>query len=425
MEDINSLLLTLFILLVFSALFSGSETAFFSLTKIDIKKLEKENNAKSKRINNLLKKPKQLLITILLGNTIVNVSATSIATLYALRLSIDFSTAMKSLVMTSLVVIMTILLLLFGEIIPKLYAFSSPVKVATFTSYLIIFMRYLFYPIIVVLEWFILKISKKKDSQNDLEGRLSHEDIINIVQSESNNHPLEENEKKIIDRIFRFPSTEVKEIMIPRVDITGIEISSSIEDAKKLIVSSGHSRIPVFKKTIDEIVGIIHAKDFILFPEKTTLHTLQRKVMFITENMKIQTLMTQFQTKKKQIAIVVDEYGGTSGVVTLEDILEELVGEIMDEYDVEYHKITKLSDNQYLVSGMIQISVLNSDFDLNLNEEFDNLAELLYAELNHIPHKNEKYVHEDSVEFVISHLKKQRISFVKMKLLKTIELVES
>ena len=205
--------------------------------------------------------------------------------------------------------------------------------------------------------------------------------------------------------------------MIPRVDITGIEISASVSDAKKVIVSSGYSRLPVYKKTIDEIVGILHAKDFILFPEKTNLHALQRKVIFIPENMKIQNLLTQFQNKKKQIAIVVDEYGGTSGIVTLEDILEELVGEIMDEYDVEQQKITKLSENNYLISGMIQISELNREFELNLNEDFDNLAELLYDELNHIPHKNEKYIHEDSVEFTISHLKKQRINFVKMKLL--------
>ena len=405
------------LLLILSAFFSSSETAFFSLTKIHLKKLEKEKNDKAKRINNLLKKPKQLLITALLGNTLVNVSATSLATIYAIKISENLSPSGKSIVMVGLIVIMTVLLLLFGEIIPKLYAFSSPVKVASFTSYLIIFIRVIFYPFIFSIEFFILKIFKKKDITDNENIRLSHEDIRNLVQSETNNHPLEESEKKIIDRIFRFSTTEVKEIMIPRVDITGIDISSSIAETKKSIISSGHSRIPVYKKTIDDIVGIIHAKDLILYPEKTNLHALQRKVMFVTENMKIQTLLTQFQNKKKQIAIVVDEYGGTSGIVALEDILEELVGEIMDEYDVEQNKITRLSEKIYLVSGMIQISELNADFNLNLNEDFDNLAELLYSELNHIPHKNEKYIHEDSVEFIISHLKKQRISFVKMRLL--------
>ena len=419
MEDMGSNIIILSVLLIFSALFSGSETAFFSLTKIHIKKLEKENSSVTKRINKLLKKTKQLLITILLGNTLVNIAATSIATLYFLRISAGFSPTAKSLIMTLLVIIMTVLLLFFGEIIPKLYALSSPIKFAGFTSYLLIVVRFIFYPVIVTLEWFISKISKIKETQNANVLGLSHEDIRNMVQSESNKHPFEENEKRIIDSIFRFPSTEVKEIMIPRVDIKGIEISATILEAKKTIVNSGHSRIPVYKKTIDDILGVIHAKDFILYPEKSSLHNLQRQVMFIPENMKIQNLLTQFQNKKKQIAIVVDEYGGTSGLVTLEDILEELVGEIMDEYDEEHHKITKLNKDNYLVSGMIQISELNRDFDLNLDENFDNLAELLYAELNHIPHKNEKYVHEGTVEFVISQLKKQRINFVKMKILDT------
>jgi CBS domain containing-hemolysin-like protein len=201
------------------------------------------------------------------------------------------------------------------------------------------------------------------------------------------------------------------------VDITGIEITSSINDAKQAVIKSGYSRIPVFKKTIDEIIGIIYAKDLILNPEKTTINSIQRKVTFVPENMKIQALLNQFQSKKKQIAIVVDEYGGTSGLVTLEDILEQLVGEIMDEYDNEKPMITKLTDDSYLISAMVQISELNREFNLTLNEEFDNLAEFLCSELNHIPVKNEQYIHEESVEFVITQIKKQRINFVKMRLI--------
>ena len=415
--DTITFIIMLSVLLVLSALYSSSETAFFSLAKLHIKKLEKEKSTKSKRIYNLLKKPKQLLATMLLGNTLVNISATSLATLYTISISEHMTPAGKSFLMVALIVCMTVLIILFGEIIPKLYAYSTPIKVAGFTSYLIIFTRFLFYPLILSLEWFILKITKKKNTTIDHKTSLCYEDIVNMVQSDSNKTPLQENEKKIIDRILDFSTTEVTEIMIPRVDINGIEASVSIDDVKKAIIASGHSRIPVYKKTIDDIIGIIHAKDIILFPDKKTVKSLQRGVMFVTENMKIQTLLNQFQSRKQQMAIVVDEYGGTSGIVTIEDILEELVGEIMDEYDVEQNKITKLSDNNYLVSGMIQISELNRDFNLDLNEDFDNLAELLYAELNHIPHKNEKYIHQDSIEFIISHLKKQRINYVKMRIL--------
>jgi len=275
----------------------------------------------------------------------------------------------------------------------------------------------MFYPVIIAIEWFIHKISKKKDILHVSKTAFSHEEIRNIVQSDSTHHPLEENEKKIIDSIFRFSSTAVKEIMVPRVDITGVEFSSSIAEVKKAIIDSGYSRIPVYKKTLDEIIGIIYAKDLILSPEKSSIKSIQRKVTFVPENMKIQTLLNQFQSKKRQIAIVVDEYGGTSGLVTLEDILEELVGEIMDEYDNEQPMITQMNGNNYLVSAMIQVSELNREFDLNLNEEFDSLAELLCSELNHIPVRNEVYVHEDTVEFVITQVKKQRVTFVRMKIL--------
>lgn len=417
MNNLNSLTITVAVLLFFSALFSGAEVAFFSLSKIQIKKLEKDNNSISKRILSLLKKPKQLLITILLGNTLINITASSLAALYTIRFTENLGNSQKSLAMTLVIIIMTVLILVFGEIIPKLYAFSIPVKFAAITSFVLIPFKFVFFPVIVILEIFTNKISKKKDIQNTMNIKFSHEDIRNIVKSESNNHPLEENEKRIIDSIFRFSSTEVKEIMVPRVDIMGLESNMDLNQVKKIIVESGYSRIPVYKKSIDEIIGIIYAKDLILHPEKHTLHDLQRKVFFIPENMKIQNLLNHFQLKKIQIAIVVDEYGGTSGLVTLEDILEQLVGEIMDEYDEEQPLITKLNEYNYLVSGMIQISELNRDFNLNIAEEFDNLAEFLYSELNHIPHKNEKLIIENNVEFTITQIKKQRINFVRMRLL--------
>jgi len=416
-DDINSLTYVIGILLVFSALFSGSEVAFFSLTKIHIKKLEKEKSTQSKNILRLLKKPKQLLITILLGNTLINILASSLATYYAIMLSKTYTVTQKSLTISIVIIIMTVLILIFGEILPKLIAFTMPIKIASITSIILIIFKFLLYPIILILEIFTNKISKKKSGIQGLNSSLSHEDIRNIVKSDSNNHPLEESEKRIIDSIFRFSSTEVKEIMVPRVDIMGVESSCELSHIKKTIVDSGYSRIPVYKKSIDEIIGIIYAKDLILHPEKTTIHDLQRKVFFIPENMKIQTLLNHFQIKKIQIAIVVDEYGGTSGLVTLEDILEQLVGEIMDEYDEEQPLITKLNAENFLISGMIQISELNREFDLDISEEFDNLAEFLYAELNHIPKKNERYTFNDLVEFTITQIKKQRINFVKLRLL--------
>jgi len=413
------ILLIIFILLLFSALFSGAETAFFSLAKIHIKKLEKDNTRTGKRVIRLLKKPKQLLVSVLFGNNLVNTVATAMATLFALELAekMGLTSEYTALFVACIMVVMTMLLILFGEIIPKLWAFSRPVNFAGFISVLITGFIYLLYPVILVLEWFTTYASKKRGLAPDLHTSLSGEDIRNIVQSERSNSVLEADEKRIIDSIFRFPSTKVKEIMVPRVDIVGVEQSCKIDEARAIIVESGYSRIPVYKKNIDEIVGVVYAKDLILYPEKTSLQSLQRNVTFIPENMKIQALLNQFQSRKKQIAIVVDEYGGTAGLVTLEDILEELVGEIMDEYDDEQANITRLSEGVYLVSAMIQVSELNRELGLSLTEDFDNLADLLYSEMKHIPVKNEKFVYEQSLEFTITNVKKQRIHFVKLRVL--------
>nr|HPM00721.1 hemolysin family protein [Candidatus Cloacimonadota bacterium] len=268
-----------------------------------------------------------------------------------------------------------------------------------------------------MLDKLLSLITKKKDTHVNDNSSITSEDFHNFIKSKSQNHPLEENEKKIIDSIFRFSTTQVKEIIVPRVDIVGVEISETIDKAKKIITESGYSRIPVYHKRIDEIVGVLYAKDLLLNPDKKTIGSIMRKPFYVTENMKIQNLLNQFKSKKIQIAIVVDEYGGTSGLISLEDILEQLVGEIMDEYDDEMPSITKLNDRDYIVSGMINIPELNHQFNLNLNEEYENLAAFLFDSLNHVPQKNEKYSVENQVEFTITQIKRQRINYVKLHLL--------
>ncbi len=404
------------ILLLLSAFFSGSETAFFSLSKMHIKKLEKSNNASSKRIFRLLSKTRQLLITVLIGNTLVNILSTSIATLIAMDIATHFPEH-KSLILSIEIIVMTILLLVIGEITPKIIAFSSPVKISKMTSFPVEMLKTILYPFVYLLDKMISLITKKNDVSANASSSITSEDFHNFIKSKSQNHPLEENEKKIIDSIFRFSSTQVKEIIVPRVDIVGVEISENLEKAKIIITESGYSRIPVYHKRIDEIVGVLYAKDLLLNPDKKTISTIMRKPFYVTENMKIQNLLNQFKSKKIQIAIVVDEYGGTSGLISLEDILEQLVGEIMDEYDDEMPLITRINDKDYIVSGMINIPELNQEFNLNLNEEYENLAAFLFDSLNHVPQKNEKFIVENEVEITITQIKRQRINYVKLHLL--------
>ncbi|MCF7793135.1 MAG: hemolysin family protein [Candidatus Cloacimonetes bacterium] len=400
-----------------SAFFSGSETAFFSLTKIQLKKIEKNKSKSARRLQRLINNPRELLIIILLGNTIVNVAASSVAAILAIYLAdnvlINFP---KSLILTAQIVVMTILLLIFGEITPKLIAFSSPERVSNFSSFFLEIIKYLLWPVIKILEYISILFSSKEKSENS--HHITSEDFKNLIKSKAAQDSLEEKEKKIIYSILRFSSTTAREIMTPRVDIVSVEISETLTSVRESIIDSGHSKIPIYEESIDNIIGIIYAKDLILNPDQSSMNSFFRPSLFITENTKIQNLLNQFKAKKVQIAIVVDEYGGTSGLITLEDILEELVGEIMDEYDKEKPMIDKASDDEWMISGMHTIAELNDEFQLNIdNDEYDNLADFLYDNFNKVPKRNEKFIFADKVEFTITQVKGNRIQYAKMKLL--------
>ncbi|HHE38959.1 MAG TPA: HlyC/CorC family transporter, partial [Candidatus Cloacimonetes bacterium] len=380
-----------------------------------LKKIQKQKTKTSKRIFRLLQKPRELLIIILLGNTIVNVAASTTAALISIKLGERLFHEPGIFPILVEIILMTFIILLFGEITPKLLAYSSPVKLAGFSSFILEIIKYALFPVIKILELISSFFSKNISSS---EANLTSADFKNLINSRSTKESLEETEKKIIASIFRFSSTVAKEIMTPRVDIKAIESAEGLKKLKESIITSGHSRIPVYKKNIDNIIGVIYAKDIILNPDKNSIPALLRAPLFITENVKIQKLLNQFKRKKIQIAFIVDEYGGTSGLLTLEDILEELVGEILDEYDKEKPEIAEISKNEFLVSGMFSIPELNERFSLNINEEkYDNLAEFLYDNFNKVPEKNENFTFENKVKFTISNVKAQRIIYAKMKLL--------
>jgi len=402
--------------LIISAFFSGSETAFFSLTKIQIKKIEKNNNQSSRRILRLLKNPRELLIIILLGNTIVNVAAASSAAYIAIEIGENYLQQFQSLLIIIEIFIMTILLLIFGEIAPKLLAFSSPEKTARSSSLILEIIKYLLWPIIKILELIssIFSVNKSKVEQTDI----TSEDFKNLIQSKITQHSLEENEKRIITSIFRFSSTDAKNIMTPRVDIAGVDTSEGLQKIKDVIISSGHSKIPIYKTNIDNIIGIIYAKDIILNPKKQSISSLLRPPLFVTENTKIQNLLNKFKKRKIQIAIIVDEYGGTEGLITLEDILEELVGEIRDEYDNEKPNIVKQNNDIFSINGMYSISELNEKFILDIDEDkYDNLAEFIYDNFNKVPEENESFIYKDLVKFTVKRIKARRIQYITLEVI--------
>jgi len=406
----------LILLLLLSAYFSGSETAFFSLPRIYLKKLENGKSASAKRILSLLRQPRRLLITILLGNTFVNMAITSLATLLALRIAERLGSR-PSAIVTAQVVITTLVIVIFCEIIPKLVALSTANVFARLSSLPMQALNVVLLPLVWLIEKLSLLVSSKQGADRILSSRFTTEEFHSLIQSESSQHSLDEHEKQMLVGLFRFREAKLTEIYVPRVRMTAIEVDQSLDELRDLIVSSGFSRIPVYRETIDEIIGIIYVKDLVLYPEKKRIADIMRPVWFVTENMKVQTLLNQFKTRKLQMAVVVDEYGGTSGIISLEDILEEIVGEIHDEYDRdEVPEFTRVDDNTFKLRGAYNIRQFNHEFNAEIDpEEYDNVAEFLLSQFNHVPAVGETYVLESCWEFRVLESNGKSINMVQVK----------
>ncbi len=396
------LILIIFVLLLLSAFFSGSEIAFFSLPRIYLKKLESSKNRSSKRILDMLRQPRRLLVTVLLGNTFVNIGFSSLTALIALAIAENTNTK-PSLAVTLQVIISTLLIVTFGEIIPKLVALSTANNFARIVSLPLQIISYILYLPVWLVDKFSLLISTRQNSDKHMMSRLTAEEFHNLIQSEHSKHSLDESEKQMLVGLFRFREAKLTEIYVPRVKVRAIEEQQTLDDLRDLIISSGHSRIPVYRETIDDIVGVIYVKDLLLFPEKKNLNELTRPAWFVTENMKVQTLLNQFKTKKMQMAVVVDEYGGTSGIISLEDILEEIVGEIHDEYDHdETPELVRIDAKTCRVRGVYNIRQFNQEFNSSIDtDEYDNVAEFLLTQFNHVPAVGETYILDNTLMFKV------------------------
>ncbi|MDY0299448.1 MAG: hemolysin family protein [Candidatus Cloacimonadaceae bacterium] len=405
----------LVILLALSAFFSGSETAMFSLSRIYLKKLENSTGRSKALVLKLLSKPRKLLVTLLLCNTFVNIALSSFSTLIAYNIAVSHGWDV-SLVITIQIVIVTIAILFFGEIVPKLIALSKANELSLFLAYPLVAIETVLSPVVWIFVKLSNVISKGSQGEKGLRQRFTEEDFHNLIQSNTTSASLEEHEKRMLVGLFRFREAEISEIYVPRVKITAVEETQSLDELKTIILESGYSRIPVYRETIDDIVGIIYVKDLILYPEKQSIAALMRPVWFVTENMKIQSLLNQFKLKKLQVAVVVDEYGGTSGIISLEDILEEIVGEIQDEYDSdEIPEFIKCDDGSCLISGNYSVRQFNQEFIREISvDEYDNMAEFLLASFNHVPQVGEIYCLDDNLELKIMDSDEKSIKQIKV-----------
>ena len=368
----------LLLLLICSALISGSEVAFFSLNASDLESLE-ENNAENERINNLLKQPEELLGTILIANNFVNVG---IVILSSFLLNEYFSPENWSTLAVFLVEILSIttVLLLFGEILPKVYARSSRLSFAKLVAGFLSGIHKILLPLSRRLSKTVNRLS--------IEGKgpsISVDDLEQALELTSDDNTKEE-EQRILKGIVRFGSTSVKEVMTPRTSVVAIDEKTGYHEALNKMTESGYSRIPVFEENLDLIKGLLYVKDLLPYmdaSEKFGWQDLMRQPFFVPESKKIDDLLGEFQRRRVHLAIVVDEFGGTSGVITLEDVLEEIVGEISDEFDDDDLSYSKLDDYNFVFEASIPLIDLCRVLDLPkdrfdaVDGESDTLAGLV------------------------------------------------
>ncbi|OFW54591.1 MAG: hemolysin [Actinobacteria bacterium RBG_13_35_12] len=403
--------------IILSAFFSASETALFSLNKLQLKKIQKEeeNNWRIKSIIKLLDDPQRTLISILIGNMFVNITASSLATYLAIKLIGNIGIGIASGIM-----IFTILV--FGEIVPKSLAVvnaeniskrvAKPIEIISIGLFPLI---KVFKALIIVLYYFFGKKSTREKKE------ITEEDLITLIDAGKDEGVIEEEENEMIRNIFEFGDTMVKEVMIPRVDMACISSDTKLGSILKMINKMGHSRIPVYEDTIDNIVGILYAKDLLgvyqkwyTSREKFDLKEIIREAYFVPENKKIDELLDIFQKDRIQIAIAIDEYGGTAGLITMEDVVEEVVGEIIDEYDREIKLFEMIEDNTVITDAMISIEKINEILNIEIPENgFETLGGFIYDLLGRIPKKDEKIKYQNC-QIIVEQVVKNRIRRVKI-----------
>lgn len=418
--DTNTLLSigVLIIMLICSGLISGSEVAYFSLSPANLKSLEANTTPRFSKVTELLTRPSKLLATILICNNLLNIGIVVLSA-FILGNTVDFS-ANAAVQFAIEVVLVTAIILLFGEVIPKIYAASNPLQLAALMSFPLSAMNKLFSPLSNTLVRGSNVISKKLKSNNKEDvsvGELEH--ALELTRDQETT--LEE--QRILEGIVKFGNIEVRQIMRPRTETTAFDIKTSYSDLIKGIVSSGYSRIPIIRDSFDEVIGTLYLKDLLPYSNLNSFkwQTLVRSPFYIPENKKLDDLLKDFQEKKIHMAIVVDEYGGTSGIVTLEDVIEEIVGDITDEYDDEEIVYSRLDDNNYIFEGKTLLVDLYRILEIDRTPfedhkgEADSLAGFILELVGKIPKKNERINFEDYI-FTIEAADKRKIKRVKITL---------
>lgn len=412
-----AVLLAIGVLLVCSAAMSASEVALFSLSPTQLRDVQERGGTSGQRVMDLLAKPRRLLATILIANNFVNVAIIILSTVAVADL-VHLDRLPAYMVFAIQVIAVTFLLLLIGEVIPKVYATSQPVRVAQLMSGPLITMRWLFRPIseaLVRSTTFIEKRYRKRTGQNISVDSLGH--ALDLTQDASTS----DEEQRILRGIVKFGNFEVRQVMRPRTEMIAFDKEIDFKALLAAIVESGFSRVPIYEETPDRMIGVLYIKDVLPHLDRTEFdwHTLLRDPYFVPESKKLDDLLKEFQSEKVHLAVVVDEYGGTSGIVTLEDVIEEIVGDITDEYDDENLFYSKLDDHTWVFEGKTALPDVYRVMDID-GEVFEahkgdsgTLGGFVLELTGRIPKKGER-VEFRNFTFVVEGSDNKRVRRVKV-----------
>lgn len=411
-------LVLIFILLLSSAFFSGSEVALFSLDKKNLEANLDKTGTLYRYLTNLINFPRRLLVTILIGNTLVNVAVSIVAVALAIDVSIYFNISLD-IALTLQIIIITILILLFGELLPKVIASKNPLRFAKVIAIPLNICSIIIYPISETLTE-IIKLSASKLYFDKSKSALTKAELVDLANIGKEKGTIEDDEHSLISSLVAFTGLSVSEVMTPRVDIKSVSINDDYDTIIKVITQSGHSRIPIYKDNLDEIVGVVFAKDLLIFVKDPgliksfNLNTLIKKPLFIPETKLISELLKEFQEKKVHLAIVVDEYGGTAGLISLEDIIEEVVGDIWDEFDKAENQILEINDGQFVALGKTKLNEINETLNTKIlieEDDYDTLGGFILSRAGSIP-KIDFSFNDYGLRFVVKEIQNKRIKKV-------------
>lgn len=408
-------LVLLFFLFLLSAFFSGSEVALFSLNRRTLKSNLKGNSVTGRYLQLLLEHPRRLLVTILIGNTVVNVAASILGVTLALEAA-ELYDWPRDIVLTIQIILITVFIIIFGELIPKVWANKNPLRVARLVSLPLYWINILLYPVAETLTE-IIKSGVSRMSFDKSKSAISPEELTELADLSHERGAIIEEEHGLISSIVSFRTVAVHEVMTPRVDMIALSSDTGFDELLQTISQTGHSRLPLYRNGLDDIIGIVYAKDLLPYIQNPDLRRqfspekIARKALFIPRTKLVSTLMQELQEKKMHISIVVDEYGGTAGLITLEDMIEEIIGEIRDEYDKEENPVNKVDERSFMVLGKLSIDDLNELLNTNIkpeNEDFETVAGMVLNHAGHIPKEGYSFELENH-RFTVKEVLKKRI----------------